>query len=264
MNVQGQKQCLLAGTASAPCPRGTFSGRFSDGIQLCLDLCTSVRDCAAGFFCNPTVLGDERGTSQSVKVCMPGAVNHAGMSCDNQTECEFASTELTCAGGSNSQTKICTRSCNSTADCGPARESFDVVCARTTTGSGVCVRACTPGASSFCGPGLTCSPGGHCLPTPNAGTGGTTTFPTPGFGALGGACGNSNDCEGRYACLTSRPGGLCTATCQSSAECGSGECVDQQGTGVCFAKCSSPGTQSNCRAGYQCRALQGRSYGICG
>lgn len=264
VNIPNQKQCLAAGTSANPCPRGSFAMRFSDGLQTCLDRCSSVRDCATGFFCNPTVLPDERGNSERVQVCLPGAVNQSGFSCTSQADCEFGSTELTCTGSSTSSAKICTRSCSTTADCGAAAGAFGVVCARSSMGGGVCVQACTPGAGSVCDEGLSCTANGHCLPGSSGGnSGGGSSFPTPAYGRLGGACTNSNECEGRYSCLTSRPGGLCTATCRSSAECGDGVCIDQQGTGVCFAKCSTPGGQSTCRSGYQCRGLQNQSYGYC-
>lgn len=187
---------------------------------------------------------------------MPGVAKKPGTSCVSNSTCG-TDRDLECIIPTGASVGICTKSCTSEAQCGGA------ACAQ---GGNVAICIARCGANGTCEIGLSCR-NGLCIPQSggsNNNSPGSSAYPTPGFGALGGSCSDSNDCEGRYACLTSRPGGLCTGTCQSDSECGSGACVDQQnGVKVCLARCSTPGSQSNCRSGYQCRALSGSSSGYC-
>jgi hypothetical protein len=258
------KQCLAV-AEPGKCPRGSLGAQYRDGLVVCVDLCSTVRDCAAGFFCDSNaVITNERGVVELTQVCVPGSVNHAGQTCTTQSDCEKASTDLACVGNEGSAS-ICTRACSTTADCGAGADRANVVCARTTNGAGVCMKACTPGASAACGTGLSCSAGGHCVPTSSGG--GATTFPTPAAGQIGGACSTHAQCGSGRFCDSNDPGGSCVSSCTSAAQCGAtNECVKltaQSPTSYCFPKCSQPGTQSNCRAGYSCQAMQGTSYGFC-
>ncbi len=252
------KECLLVADASGTCPKGAFAAKASAQTSVCLDFCSTVRDCGAGFFCNPTVLEDNRGRSQDVTVCVPGKLNRAGWSCDRQPDCELGTTDLTCVDATDSSHGICTKSCNTSADC-QGGGNTTAVCAKNSAGKGLCFQGCT--SDSFC-PGGVCR-NNICLPKSAA----STSYPTPAAGAIGGACTSHAACgTGRF-CTTSQPGGMCSASCTSDSQCGANSvCVDLTGRGgnaFCHAKCGTPGTQSNCRSGYSCTGLSGQSFGFC-
>ena len=65
-------------------------------------------------------------------------------------------------------------------------------------------------------------------------------------GRLGSSCGT---CQSGLSCVGSFPGGLCTRSCQSSADCAGGLCVLYGYDLVCMPTCTSDIT---CRPGYQC------------
>jgi hypothetical protein len=259
LNLPNEKQCLALATGSSPCPRGSFGAKFREGVQVCLDLCTSIRDCSSGFFCNPTVHEDDRGTLQSVKVCTPGAVNRAGMGCDDQSDCEYAATDLVCTGRSSDAQGICTKACASDAQCHGSGTDRSAVCGSSPSRERMCFQPCTSGR---CFGGQVCQ-NNVCVPQGQA----VGTFPTPTFGQIGGECASDSACGQNRFCSTRAPGGTCSGACTSESQCGTnGTCVNLTGTSssaFCYAKCSSPGSQSNCRAGYRCEALQGVSFGFC-
>ena len=61
--------------------------------------------------------------------------------------------------------------------------------------------------------------------------------------SLGARCDKSSECDER--CLPPSgewPGGFCTFTCDSDADCPEGSgCVDEQGAGICAFRCGAPG-----------------------
>ena len=214
-----------------------------------------MRDCGAGFFCNSTVLRDERGVAQDVKVCAPGAVNHAGRYCTTQSDCDLASTTLLCSGATSSTPGICTKPCDTSASC--SSSDNPAVCGKNSAGQGFCFQSCT---GDTCIGGLVCR-NNLCLPASAA----APTLPTPSFGQTGGACTADRDCPGGF-CGTTSPGGSCSAGCTSDSQCGqNGVCVTLVSgrPSFCFAKCSTPDTKSNCRSQYLCRPLRDVSYGFC-
>lgn len=62
---------------------------------------------------------------------------------------------------------------------------------------------------------------------------------------LGKACETAAACEGEMICLTSFPGGYCSADCGSDADCETGLCIND----TCLASCGDDG---DCRDGYSC------------
>lgn len=83
---------------------------------------------------------------------------------------------------------------------------------------------------------------------------------------IGGKCMNDGNCEGSSKCLITAdiPDGVCTSLCTQNADCGAkGVCLAAESDGICFAKCTTPGAQSNCRTGFVCSPVRGRSYGAC-
>jgi hypothetical protein len=251
---EGGPQCLALAGANGSCKAGSFSAAYNETKRLCLDLCTTARDCAKGFFCNPTVLTNERNEVVQVSVCMPGAVNRVGMGCSSSTECQFSDVALMCVGASSTQKGVCTKPCSANTECqtGADREPR---CARASGTSAMCVRPCT---SDFACSGAACV-NGACLPQSAMMTG----YPTPAFGQIGGACTSQSSCGAGASCL-SAPGGMCSKACTTNSECGPNNvCVTSGNSALCMAACATPSGQSTCRAGFQCRALQGVSYGFC-
>lgn len=245
-----EKFCLELDAEKNGCGRGRFSAGYREGIRVCLDLCASVRDCSKDSFCNVTVHEDEKGDLRRVQVCTPGKATMVGFECAKASDCEMAETDLVCTGGTNSETKMCTKSCRSDSECGP--KNYGNICLSDGQGSGVCARPCL----STCSERFTCVSGG-CIPS---------TPQTQTRSPLGGPCTKHLDCEGRYICDTSRPGGRCIASCTQNSECGStGLCVGAAGATSysCYPRCSSPGTQSTCRVGATCASLTGLTYGAC-
>jgi hypothetical protein len=78
---------------------------------------------------------------------------------------------------------------------------------------------------------------------------------------LGARCDLVKDCNER--CLTGNgwPGGFCTTTCDTRADCpGNSTCIDEQG-GVCAFSCARDGDCSFLGAGYTCQALDSHGAG---
>lgn len=78
----------------------------------------------------------------------------------------------------------------------------------------------------------------------------------PGGGGVGAACGADSDCDSGLGCVTGMPGGYCTTTCESHADCpGDALCWELVGVSelVCLDSCSQ---NSDCRTGdgYVCDA----------
>jgi len=67
---------------------------------------------------------------------------------------------------------------------------------------------------------------------------------------VGGACTTGQCADGSYCELSgSFPGGVCTVTCNSHADCPSGtRCISNQ-SGICLLECLET---SDCRSGYRC------------
>jgi hypothetical protein len=80
--------------------------------------------------------------------------------------------------------------------------------------------------------------------------------------AVGARCDVSADCEDR--CLapsTDYPGGFCTLTCDSDADCpDDSACVSNEG-GVCLFLCDGDGSCGFLGAGWTCQSLSGRPDG---
>ena len=77
-------------------------------------------------------------------------------------------------------------------------------------------------------------------------TGGGTTRLEDTSGRLGSSCGG---CQSGLTCVSGFPNGLCSKTCQSSADCLGGLCVVSGYDLICLPRCS---TDATCRPGYQC------------
>lgn len=81
---------------------------------------------------------------------------------------------------------------------------------------------------------------------------------------IGGACGDSGDCQGSAVCATNYPGGYCFMTCTNNASiCPSNSmCVRLRGNTAsqCYQACD---TAADCRAGYYCSNVSNSSTGIC-
>lgn len=81
---------------------------------------------------------------------------------------------------------------------------------------------------------------------------------------IGGACGDSGDCEGSALCATNYPGGYCFMTCTGNPSvCPSNSmCVrmSDSSSAECYRECVS---SSDCRAGYTCSAVSNSSTGVC-
>ncbi|MEO0322072.1 MAG: hypothetical protein AAF447_03875 [Myxococcota bacterium] len=79
----------------------------------------------------------------------------------------------------------------------------------------------------------------------------------PGEPVVGGVCATSDDCGGRFECLSDPgllPGGYCSAFCDGPDQCGDGAvCVGVgRGTAICVRECD-PALEDACpRAGYGC------------
>lgn len=163
---------------------------------------------------------------------VPGTVCHRGTclsSCQGQSECAAGSY---CGVGVREPYcfKACQGSCNSP----------DLGCYAVATAA-----AGFPAGTSLCG----------------------RTAVSDTSSPIGGDCNDSGDCAGSARCMeiSSRPN-FCSHSCSADpASCGDGSaCVGTTATDAfCFARCSQPGTQSTCRSGFSCRALEGRTYGAC-
>jgi hypothetical protein len=145
----------------------------------------------------------------------------------------------------------CGKQCHQNSDCGSG------ICVDFSDSS-LCVAQCDFTANS-CRNGYECkslvdASFGFCGPIDN----------TPPKLPDGSACTAAADCAGG-SCFGGAPGGYCTSICQSGADChGNSVCMTTQtGEAICTARCDQPGSQSTCRDGYICQALQGVSFGSC-
>ncbi len=79
---------------------------------------------------------------------------------------------------------------------------------------------------------------------------------------IGARCDLASDCNQR--CLTPSadwPGGFCTITCDTKANCPSNStCIDEQG-GVCVFSCVADGDCTFLGAGYTCKSVDSHGAG---
>lgn len=176
--------------------------------------------------------------------------------------------------------------CSADADC---RDVAGTVCVSLGSAGGMCLKPVAPGGICptgtvaergtlgaclrDCANGASCASGTECRPL--GATGGLPAstqvcgppLPRTALSPIGGACLNDGQCAGSARCATNLPGGYCSMPCASDATvCGtSAVCVRTSSTDAfCFARCAAPGTQSSCRMGYSCKALEGKTFGACG
>lgn len=69
-------------------------------------------------------------------------------------------------------------------------------------------------------------------------------------GRLGSSCSGAS-CQSGLTCFSGFPGGLCSKTCQSNADCSGGVCVASSSGLVCLVTCFNDQT---CRPGYACQS----------
>jgi hypothetical protein len=72
-------------------------------------------------------------------------------------------------------------------------------------------------------------------------------------GRLGSSCGSSVACLGDLTCVTTAPGGLCTKSCTTDADCeqvGSCQYVPEWGGPICLKVCQG---DAFCRPQYSCQ-----------
>jgi hypothetical protein len=69
---------------------------------------------------------------------------------------------------------------------------------------------------------------------------------------VGAACASNGDCDSRCVSSDHYPGGMCTLTCASNANCPDGtSCIDDAG-GICAVNCRLPGDCALFGAPYAC------------
>ena len=166
----------------------------------------------------------------------------AGAACDSNSDCGDGLCG-TWPGGS------CFKSCSTKSDCGSGG-----TCIRYSDGETQCHEECVPGSN-------TCRSGYSCQATTN---GGGFCVPAETKDPIGASCSSNSECATNV--CAAWPGGYCSKGCNNSTECGAGNtCVTDAINGVdaCLVKCSAPGRQSTCRAGYTCIELVGQTYGAC-
>jgi hypothetical protein len=210
---------------NSACPSG--SGCVDIGLQICLDLCTTAKDCRAGYTCTQITSDDPRQycfpAGSSPSTCTGPDCHGVGGACEKNDDCVAGAECATGLPGGYCQKRDCVP-----ADCNDKGENCHCVGIDTCSDATLSLEKCNPVVEPR-GEGP-CRAGYACLPLNTAGT---EHYCYP------------RECEEDVDCRPAGTGcdlfcdkarGICDAPCTRNAECTGGRTCELA-TGRCIQNC---------------------------